>query len=387
MKRIPVYKLTCLMIYILAIFSCIIIMPDMKRNTLIIYILTLTIGLFCITLADLSKSESVYWIYMILGVLIVGSLMAFRAQTAKDDPTYRLVFSWATGKNLLEYINCVKFEKGYQVLQYYLHIITNGNYNWAQVITTYLCFMLWGIGLKKYRSVCSGPVLMLIMWTQYYCLIMHAGLVRMFIAISIVFLSIGYLWEGKYKKYILLIFIASLFHMSALIMLLLLPFAFKPDWFFKNWKKYLISLCILIPIAFFGISIIARIMPARYSQYAVLGSLNISIGDFDVLPIWIAALYYYKKADKKDSNRYIVYLVLTTMTIIFSVCSSIVPLGRVTLYTNISKILLISDVAKHKPVGRWGTIILILMVCYSFVYVMYSGFSAYNNLYPYISFL
>lgn len=372
--------------YFIFMIICTMIIPLQNRNDFIVYICVFTIGLTLVIVSDLIYNKKLSFFLLFISLLIIGCFMAFRDQTAIDDWQYQRKFLALAGKSFSQAFIEGENEKGFVILDYFLYKITNGNYDIAQAITVYFSFFIWAVAIFKNKKKCNLPFMVFFLITHYYCLIMGAGLIRMFIAIPIVFLSLNSLWEKNAKKFLFIILIASFFHVSALVLLLLIPFSLKKYNFSAHWKAYLMILCVIIPFLFQIISKFAiQLFGQRYEGYSVIGTLYVSIGDFDILPIWGICLYYYIKSEKEENERFKIYLVLLSLTMIFSIVSSMVSLGRVVYYTNLGILLFASELMQKKGKQSLDILLCLVLMAYGVFYMMYSGFmnvSVVTNMFP-----
>lgn len=386
--KIPTsYNIISFIVYIIAVILCCCIVPNVQINTMIFYFIVLTGALFLITLSDLLKDNKISMSMFWFGLVIFGSIMAFRAQTAIDDYNYSQMFVRARNTSFFQYLIQGETEIGFNILLWILYRLTLGNYDIAQVIITYISFFAWGKAAKKYKDYCSMPIFVLLIWTHYYFLVMAGGLMRIFIAIPIVLYAMSFISEGNYKKYTLWIIIAALFHISALIMLILLVLILKEEWFYNNWGIFIMILMIVLPIAFMFIAkVLVPILGNRYAGYGIISNFSISIGSFDTIPIFIIGLFYSKYVPIERKKQFIVNMILIALSTIFSICSSFVPIGRVIYYANLGMVLLISEIFKLKPKKYYHVCIQIILIVYAFFYMMHTGIlseSQVSNLFPY----
>lgn len=390
--RIVVYKKNLLMplFFLLSIIVCIFIIPKEYSNGFILYMGVFSAAIVFIYVAHKITSYKISVILFFVGLFIMASLMAFRAQTAIDDWQYARKFVSVGTQSFWQYFIQGENEKGYVVFTYILYHITDGNYNLAQAITTFLNFSLWGVAIWQYRESCNIVAFSLFLWTHYYCLIMSAGLVRLFIAVPIVLLSIRFLWGNNWKKYLLGIIIASLFHVSALIMLIFLLFYIKNGFFYNHWIIFSIGAVILVPIIFLLISrFLVPLLGTRYSSYSIVGTFRFSWADLDVLPIWIIGAYHLRYVSPKYKKRYIIAMILVMLSIVFSIFSSVVGLGRLGFYSNLGILIIASEIFENKDNSFSSVIMPYILLIYGFFYMMHTGFlndGVVQYLIPYNSF-
>lgn len=379
---------------LLGVVVCCNLVPLSNQTTFILYASSLLTSLFFIVFSQQLSLTRLRDLFFWLGILLLGSIMAFRAQTGLDDVIYKAIFHNAQTLSISEYFTTSGVEKGYLLVNWLLYYLTGGDYNIAQAIITFGTFILWGWTIRKQSiSNMSIPIVILFIWSHYYFFVMSAGLVRIFIAIPIVWYALRFVWENNWKQFTFWILIASLFHMSALVMLLFLLFIFKADYFFKHWFVFVLLTTVVVSISFLAIArYLIPLLGARYEGYAEVDDLSISLGSFDTIPIWIIAVYYYRRLGKNpiiEQRRYIIGIVLLSLSIVFSVAATMVSLGRVIFYANLGILIISSSIFGLQQNDLRNTIIKLALIIYALVYVMYTTMLnpiQNETLFPYYSF-
>ncbi len=167
------------------------------------------------------------------------------------------------------------------------------------------------------------PVLSLFFLLSMNFFLQEANLVRQILAMAIFILSIRPLLEGKWKSYLLLIFVATLFHTSAIILSLLVLFEFVRT---KNAQAiayysligiWAISIMVMFGIVSFDIASI--FIDSSYSIYAVddngigmeVSFMNIAFHNI----VAIALLLCYKTLKVKSKIFYYAVILITVSCI------------------------------------------------------------------------
>lgn len=367
--------------------------PSMHKTYYWRYQVGLLTSLFFFTLSDLIDNE--YWsaFFMVLGFGLFGSLMAFRNQTAIDDYNYYTLYQSVKWYDLCGYLKSSSVEKGFLILNYIGYHILGDNYNAMQVIYSYLPMLFWGLGLRKSRKIFNIPVFMVFVWSHYYFLIMGAGLIRIFIAISIAFYALTFLWEDDWKKYTFLILFASTFHLSSLILLLFLAISIKYDFIMRHWKTFIFVLFVIVPIAFAFIArYIVPFLGGKYAAYASMVnifSLSISLNQLDMIPVFILGVFCMKYINQNE-KVYTIGLVLIAFSVIVSVFSSFAMFGRLGYYGNLGVLIISAIIAKQRNNKGGISNISYILLLYAIFYMMHTGFlnpTISDNLLPYDTFL
>lgn len=367
-------------------------MPVEKRGTYLIYASDLLLALLFATLSDLVKKETARNFFLYLSVFTIGAIIAFRAQTGIDDPVYHRIFMRADGKSLIEYFSTSGVERGYLFLNYILFYLTKGNYNFTQAFLAYAGFSFFALAMKWRRGLDSTPAMVFLLWTHQYFFFLAAGLVRIYIAVAIVFFALRYVEEQRWGRYLFWILVAATIHMSSLLMLLFLIFAVKKEMLFRDWRIFIVLAAIITPIGFVLIAkVLIPFLGPRYQDYADFSKSHFSLDRLDMLPVFFIGTYFYRKIAFENRRGYIVGLILLALSVVFSASSAIVPLGRVIYYANLGVLIVIAAICKLKPRNIIDLGLQFILIVYALVYVMHTGLLATEShrlhLFPYESFL
>lgn len=191
-------------------------------------------------------------------LLILFILTAFRNKNIGNDTNYYLIFYNYTVSNISTPAN---FEIGYRIYCYFLgnYLLFNGHY--FLILTAVICYIpLFVVFFKKSQS----PEISIVL---FFCMLFSAytNTLRQCIAMSLILIGYCFLKDKKTLLFILFVLLASCFHLSALLCILLLFSRFFP-------KRA--AVVILVGIIFAGLSafnsqisgFLSKILPS-YSQY------------------------------------------------------------------------------------------------------------------------
>lgn len=227
------------------------LIPQPFHATYTFYMLIISSGLSLILASECHLNSKAGKHLFIIGFVLISSIFVLRKQTGIDDIAYQQIFNSANNISLWRYVIEGTVEKGYLILNYLIYYITNGNYDICQILISGITFIFWGMAIWGRRKSLSITIATFILVTNYYFLIMSSALVRIFLATAIAFWCYKFIEEGKIKKYVVGIIFASLFHMSVLIMLLLVLTKTDSGFFTRNWKLFVIVLIIAIPLTLY----------------------------------------------------------------------------------------------------------------------------------------
>ncbi len=205
--------------------------------------------------------------------------------------------------------------------------------------------------------------------------------IRQVLAAAIAFTSIRFLMEGSWKRYILVILLASLFHLSALI---LIPIYFIVR--FKAWSKatialVLISIVIVLGYSQFSTLLFSALQDTQYGNYKNFneGGANSIRVVVDAIPLLIAFI-------GRDNLRRIfpnsdivvnmallgfVFMLISTQNWIFA---------RISIYFSFYQLILISWITKLFRKKDEKFIYYSILICY-FIYFYYENVISLNIIY------
>lgn len=345
------------------------------------YLLFMAVTILLTQVSSMAKNERLSAFFMALSVFTMSYLFIFRNQTGIDDHVYRRMFTDIGHMNLRAFIKSSDIEIGYKTINYLIYKITDGDYNICQVFFAFIPIALIESTLWKNRHKLDLSIATLYVYMTLYYFIMSSGLVRVFFAVSIVFYGFRYIIEQNIKKYIITVIIASLFHRSACVMLILLILFIKDNYFYKHIKPLSIVLFIVVPVVFVLVSkYIVPSMGDRYQHYALETASEGSVfGFIDRLPFIIMTIFYMpilsdESSETKKEIR--LYLVLMLLTVSINIATIWTDLGRTVYYTNCGITLAISFLNKQNKIrySRDGIILAIISVVLPYIYMMHTSF-------------
>ncbi|MEI4828904.1 EpsG family protein [Bacillus sp. FJAT-53711] len=205
--------------------------------------------------------------------------------------------------------------------------------------------------------------------------------IRQSLAAAIIFTATKFLIEGNWKKYILIVLIASTFHQSALI---LIPIYFLVR--FKAWSKttFILIFCsILLVIVFnqFTSVLFAAIENTQYGQYKdfVAQGANVFRVAVYAVPLVIAYLGREKLREIYPDCDYIVNM--SIINVVFMIVSTQNWIfARFSIYFGLYQIILISWIVKVFNEKDQKLVYYAILVFY-FIYYYYENVRSLNIIY------
>ena len=239
-----------------------------------VYILLLSlsiIGWYCIEndyihnkfmLKYSKKRLEDYYLKIMFGLMFI--LSAFRSYSVGTDTKNYLSHYYDVCSNGLEAIQRINFETGYEILMYVTSFLNNPRVLFC-ILSAIICFGYYRL-IKKYSTNVFFSTFLFI---SLYIYALTFNIVRQFIAIIFIIEFVMELNKGEWRKSIVWLFIASLFHKTALIMVIFYPFMCLKK-LVKNPKEFERILIILLGISVFaidlGLKMISIIIP-KYQYY------------------------------------------------------------------------------------------------------------------------
>lgn len=262
-----------------------------------------------------SKKKTTFKIFISLLPMLIVS--AIRYDVGWDYLEIYTNGFFLIGKGYMPYyFSEVPFDK----LVNLIYIISNQNPDWLFIICSTITFIFISKAIKE-QSVNVIFSIALIFLIRYYFLTLN--IVRQGIAMSIILCSYRYLKEKNFKKYLIMILLASCFHMMSLIYIPIY-FLYKIDW----KKKKNIVLLVLLPILGLGLYFIVM----KYTKYGNYIGSKFHSNEFLIHEIILSGVVLLLatlqiKNVKVEKEYFYVYYVLQIITFITAIFSKILPVA------------------------------------------------------------
>ena len=334
------------------------------------YILTLGVSLFFSVLAMMSNITK--RLFIISALFIPFCLLGFREFSGIDDPVYLSIFEHIRKESVVKYFFSSTMEPGYLFLNKVVSLFTS-KYIYMQIIATFIPFLFLYKSFIRYERHANIFIILLFLNSFIFFQILAAGLVRMFIAIAIIIYAFSLIYSKELKKYVFLVLVASLFHYSALLMLVFTYFFFPKVESIRVWKKFTFISTLIMPfIILVVIYIASHFLGERYLRYTQILNENISISTFDAIPFIIIALVFKKNIPKNEQNSYYFFIAMAFFSLIVSIGSTVIPLGRLVFYLRMSYIMIFATIYKNTSIGLVKYLLFLFCLVFSFWYLFHS---------------
>lgn len=354
--------------------------------SLIIYISGLLSAVYKIKLFGSEQYNKIYrGICIILQIIFISFPYAFKYNMAIDEWNYRKIFKKVLNASWIDVLKMTE-EKGYLLIQKLLSYVVKEEY-YIQMFFILFTVTVMVIALKKINNIVNVGYFIIFFFLNIYFKLMSAGLNRMFIAIAFVLLAIIYLRDNDVKKYILYVICASLFHLSALFMLVfIVPYVFKK----LRYKKYFtVIFCAVLFVSIiimnYMINFASRFMGYRYERYMNVGiSISISYSTFIKIMVFVILTYFYKVI-KDEKDFYLALIPIMWSGLLIDIFLSQSSIGRLVYYTDLATCLCILLVIEHRKKAYIMSVFWLSYYCSIFYMTIIRIPSLYVHLFPYSS--
>lgn len=325
------------------------------------------------------KNKSIVIFFLIMFILL--SLRNIKCGI--DLANYNYFFkvnSMMTFSELIEFYG-INGEILYYLLNKIISLVTND----FQILLTIIAAICIVPIAKLYKKESRNPILTIALFLTVAPFSMFFSGLRQSIAMAIVIIAFKFIKEKRLVLYIITILIASGFHQSAIIMLLLYPLYHA-----KITKKWLIFIVPLITFTFIFKNQIFSTLILFSSKYAERYSVMTSTGAYSILILLILFdIYCFVFTDKdKETKEFIGlrnFLLCATCIQCFASINSTVM--RINYYILIFIPILIpmvynNSIKYKKIVSLATTVMCIFFITYFFINAYTSNDIL--NIYPYI---
>ena len=351
------------------------------QNQVVIYVLTVLLASFFAWLAQKFakdkkgkyKLNKPFWILSMLTLIFT---MGFRTiGVGVDDLTYERIFETIRQIGPVQHFINTTMEPGYLFLNYIIGIFTD-DFQVVLVVIAVIGIFFFYKAIEYERKNINLFLAVFIFSTILY--FYYIGIMRLFLAASIVAYALRFVFEKKTMRYVILIIFAGMFHYSALFMLFLVYFSTENEKKPRSIKSIVLMVTIIMPVIIYVVSqVIFPNMGDRYSgNYTTMNKLSISLSQFDKLPIIIVALVLYKDLLKNNKNIKI-YIVMYTLAITIGIYSTVLNIGRIQWYMNFAICIIFPSIVRSILNTKFKNFIVLLIP----IILLYGTIYAYRIIY------
>ena len=306
--------------------------------------------------------------YYLIAIMILLTLFLILRDTSVgiDTDNYRNIFDYC---RKLDFIELWSFERHEIGFKYYTKILSIFNSYYLYLSITSILSMIGAYFFIKDNSKNYFESLLIFIAFNFYGY--YFGILRQVLALSFILYSIKYVKDRKLWKFLLFVFLAFLFHRTALI--------FIPVYFLYNIKlnkKLLICWGSLISVFLLFKKYILQIA----LQYLITpGALDGKAGNGYIMLIFLIGLslvlyFYQDKLIKQDKNNQIFINMIFVACLIQTISTIYGNAYRLTLYYAFAIIPIIPNtilVIENKKIQIILRVLMILSLSLYFAYMTF----------------
>ncbi len=340
-------------------------------------------------LFQVNHSTYIKKIYLTIIFIQLFIISAFRSEDiGNDTKIYLELFdNLANGSNILNYL--LRYEIGFLSYTKILTIFTSNHYILNIISSLIILTIIFYVINNNLKYVWLAILLFLNLRFFY----MSLNILRQFIAISILFYSLNYIYKGNLIRFLLLVLLASTFHITSIL--------FLPVYTFRNFRinKKLILIFLFIGVAFFitlpylidfVFSVFPRFSIYQNSKYFTEG---IKLASFINLLIYIFLItifaFAYRSASfssEEDIKKINVLFYIVYIGILLNFISiNLNLIDRIVIYFTFFNILLIPKILElhsNKLVANSLAFLIIFTTTIYNLSILYFR-PEWNHVYPY----
>lgn len=326
------------------------------------------------------KRHSYIWMNL-CGILMAFVLGLRGIMVGKDTVRYYESFVHALDRNAF---SDSTIEQGWRIINKVLRYFIQSPEFFIFIISATTVFFILNKIWKCRNSINIFVALLFYVGIYYF---QALNLMRMYFAMSILFFFFNYLLEKRYMRYVVIVLLTSLIHLSSLVMLMVVGLLYL----YQRSKSqaiivYALAMASAIPLSLvFGDYIVI----ARYTDYASNNESSRQVGImllFDYLPCFVMIYYAIKN---KLSNQWTDLLVVFTLVAFLMRFWSyfITAAGRLSAHFAILYVILIPYFVNHIRLyhRRVYPITLLLLVIFAAIRIhfYFVGYLATDGIMPY----
>lgn len=245
------------------------------------------------------------YIFIISSILIM--MLGFRdVSVGRDTYFYSQIFNNIKGQNLHQVLN-VEIERGFRLFQYMTAMIFK-EFQFVQIIVAILYISVVSFFIKKHSY---NPLISYLLFITYGFFSFAMSTTRQTIAIAFTMIAYHYVIERKPLRFLLVVFLASSFHITALIFL---PCYWLGRFRF-NKKTILLFLSIGVLIISFRSELINVLNAYSRIEYTSIETGGNRLYILILVSILIGIIYRKPLLNRDESNKYFFYMMITTAII------------------------------------------------------------------------
>ena len=339
---------------------------------MIIYYILFFIVVCCIVREKPQSSNSILKLLCFITFCILG----FRSYSIGSD-TSSYIEEYISGDYFIRIV-----DQGFSYFNYWLHEFGLSPRLYLMIVSLIIVLPVFAF-ISRYSQINKSFTVLLYLSIGNFTF----NLAGMRQSLAIAFILIGLVLfnriERTLPKYIIVIsaiYLAYMFHYSAIVCILLIPLLWFSDYRFPKDKKFIKILLIALPITImystkYVANVVNFFMISKYENYeTVFGDANVI--SYIVIPycIYLYTLFLYFRSNSSDwEKNFCFYCSIVHMCI--AACTLYMPmLGRFEYYFSMPLICLIANLTMKLPLStRQLFVFAISIVCMAFFLISTPG--------------
>lgn len=324
--------------------------------SILLYCLIVIISSFLMHMAEREKQFEK--MFILLAFLVIALPSAFRYKVGLDYAGYSSAYNIIVDAgSISESIKWFTIEYSFRILSF----ISNDLIGSPQILFAFYSIftnLFIVLGIYSYRKYVSMSTMTFMYTTLYY--LMTLNIARQMLAVSIIFFASKYILKKSFLKYLFFVLLASLFHKSAIVALVLYCISFESGFIYKifNVLKYLSPIIIIFFMKqFLNLFSSISFFHKYLMNYHVISQLSIGLGfvlQF-ILCLVLYIVYKNKMLRFPDESQYFIVQTMIFGTILFLLQYRFDNFGgRVALYFNIFSVIALSLLANSADKQQTG---------------------------------
>lgn len=332
---------------------------------------------------DLTKGYSFNFFHL-LALMLLTLVVAVRYDVGTDWNTYNGLFKSYKNNPLMSFGN-QEMELGYYYVNRFVIWIGGG----SSIVFGALALIAWGLAFKSVPPYLV-PLLIFFLFVDEYFFI-SLNLVRQFTALGIFVYSVKFIVSRHFLKFLLCLLFASLFHLSAVI---LIPLYFLPYKRLYNQKLWIIAYVITLLLANVPIFIelflklfirVTEFIPllniyVRYILNEKFGNFRLEVGLGYIFRVAVSLflLFTSKRVIKAEPKTKAYYTLFFIGLIIYNLFYMIPLIVRINHYFIIFRSFILAFTAwflwqEKNAIWKYGVIGIFVLYIALYLFAIYNG--------------
>jgi transmembrane protein EpsG len=308
--------------------------------------------------------------------IVISILVLVSGLENNIGDTVFYMYSYSTTQFTLDSV-LFKADFGFNVLQILLQQISN-NPQLLIFVVALITNVLILVVLYKYSKLFELS-LFLYITTGMYLVSMNG--IRQFLAAAFLFAATKYIFDGNWKKYMIVVLFAATIHQSALILIPIYYIVRRKAWTKQTYLLLAVAMVVVVGYGLFSQALFTVIKDTKYGEYQNLEThgANFLRVIVTVIPLIIAYLGREKLRSLFPKSDYIVNMCLIN-AVVMLISTQQWIFARFSIYFGLYNLILIPWIIKLF-VPKHQKLVYYAIVVFYFIYYYYEEVISLNMIY------